>query len=491
MALTMIYSATLHGVEPVLVEIEIDLSPGLPFFQIVGLPDEVLRESKTRVKSAIQQAGFDFPYESRLVLNLAPSKLKKEGSAFELALAAKILHASSQIPMPEKNVLILGELALDGSVRSVSEMTALSLSAELESRIDLLVIPVAEAAKNVYRFKKPVVAIAHIKDLKIDGWWEKAFVPEEKEHSRFSFKKSKAEMSESPFDFSNCEVSEFWAEHLKIAAVGQHHYLLSGSPGCGKTFFAEAVKELRQTLEVKQEIKTEILHSFFDRQSGEIPWSAPHHSATLAGMIGGGVPPRPGAVTRAHRGILFLDELLEFSPSTLDGLREPLEKGFVDVARAGQMLRFPSNFQLIAATNPCRCGFWNHSTKGCTCSQVSRQRYRMKLSGPLLDRFDLTLPCPSPLGSEKKVSGKEILRICKEAEKFKTVASSKTEPFSERALDFMNYHLGKKIRSHRQHQKLRRLSLTLMQLEQERNVSEKHVERAMGMQDQTPFGPKV
>ena len=412
-----VFSATLSGVEPIPIEIEIDISSGLPFFQIVGLPDEILRESKTRVKSAIIQAGFDFPYDQRVVLNLAPSEIKKEGSSFELGLAARILAQTGQITLPNFDTLFLGELALDGAIRSVPEMGALAFAAE---KMGALVISESGLAQ-LPQVPCPVVAIKKIQDLKEPEWWRKfLFNPESsRELNKELSRATSGDESFSAGDFERLQFSSFWAKHLEIAAVGGHHYLICGPPGCGKTFFAESLRALLDLLPYEPGREVKILNALFRRPDQGRPWSAPHHSATAKGLVGGGSPPRPGAVTKAHGGILFLDELLEFPAAVLDSLREPLEKGVIEIHRAGGQMTFPSRFQLIAATNPCRCGFWGHPLKSCMCRPDRRVLYQARLSGPFFDRLDVRLVVSPQLESGPTVSGAKILKNVRLAVKFR------------------------------------------------------------------------
>lgn len=397
------FSATLLGVRPIPVEIEIDISSGLPFFQIVGLPDAILRESKTRVKSAILQGGFEFPYEQRVVLNLAPSKVKKEGSGFELGLAARILASSGQIPTPELNVLFLGELALDGSIRSIPEIEALAFAGhEHFSRgikFDLVVVN-KDDVKKISHLNTQVLGVSHLSDFQGCKWWESGEISSFKDSTLAALREDK---------FKDLKFSEFWARHLTIAALGGHHYFLCGPPGTGKTFFAESLRLLLGSLKDEPEIELRLLNSVFQRPAHEFPWAAPHHSASTCGILGGGNPPRAGAITRAHGGVLFLDELLEFSSSSLDSLREPIEKGHVEIFRAGSHVIFPSRFQLIAATNPCRCGYWKAKFKNCRCMPHVRQGYLSRMSGPFFERFDIKIFCHRTEPDEKLVSGDEII----------------------------------------------------------------------------------
>ncbi|MBK9294844.1 MAG: ATP-binding protein [Oligoflexia bacterium] len=470
-----VYSATLSGVKPTTVEVEIDLSSGLPFFQIVGLPDEVLKESKTRVKSAILQSGFDFPYDRRLVLNLAPSQLKKEGSAFELALSAKIIFESHQGQIPPcECILMLGELGLNGSVKLVEELQTLLYSVFLnEVKPDLIVVPKFKDFEFSKLLPCPVVCIESLQDFNTPLWWEKTL-------NDLSLKTNEIKTEDTILNF---KVSHSWMEHFKIAAISNHHYFLCGPPGCGKTFFAETLKFLKQEMNCNLKCdQVEVLNLYFNRSHGSFPWASPHHTTTDIGLIGGGNPPRPGAITKAHGGILFLDEFLEFSPKVLDSLREPLEKGSIEIARAGRNAVFPSKFQLIAATNPCKCGFWKHTNERCRCSEINRKKYQQKLSGPLMDRFDVKLFCKPMRGDEPKVSIKKLILEIKQILEFKN--NHKNLNFN---FDIESYLKESQLSSIRQYYKIKSLSQTIAHTCLSEVINLEHVEKAQKYQSIREF----
>jgi magnesium chelatase family protein len=470
------FSSTLVGVNPIPVEIEIDLSDGLPYFQIVGLPDAILKESKTRVKSSIIQSGFDFPYDRRIVLNLAPSKVRKEGSGFELGLAARVLASSGQIPMPPFPVLFLGELALDGTVRLIPEIEALIYSVAQISGCGALIVPeqAVSSVKNAVTCK--VVGIRHLKDLAAGGWWEVPALDESGEGRKLISLPGEG----LPAETDSLWFTEFWAKHLQIAAVGRHHYLLCGPPGSGKSYFAESLRlfSKHRRIEVAGELK--ILDALFKRTPGDLPWAAPHHSVTAAGLLGGGSSPRPGAVTRAHGGILFLDELLEFSGAVLDSLREPVEKGFVEIYRAGQGVEFPSRVQMVAATNPCRCGQWKNNWRPCRCTASQRQMYQRRMSGPFFDRFDVRLFCPSSQGNENLISGRQISKQIRLAAEFKKRAGAPL--WSSVARNYLEQDLARKFINRRRIEKVRAVAETLAVLEHSATVNADHVREAAGLQ---------
>jgi magnesium chelatase family protein len=461
-----IYSATLFGVTPLLVEVEIDLSGGLPFFQIVGLPDVILRESKTRVKSAIIQAGYDFPYDSRLVLNLSPSKIRKEGSAFELALAVRILVSSEQIKPYAEPLIFLGELALDGTVRSIQEVEALAFAADDLTGFSeraIIFVPLLDASKLKQRSNHLVIGLNHISELKGSGLTtliqnaqasELKKSPTKKSHIR----KNSCDFNEALSRLSEIKLSKFWARHLEIAVVGRHSYLLCGPPGAGKTFFSETLSSFYKALRLSQnENSKNALDAIFNRSEGELPWAAPHHSVTSAGLLGGGLIPQPGALTRAHGGVLFLDELLEFSPHVLDALREPLEKKQVEIFRSGGAIKFPSDVQLIAATNPCRCGYWQHPWISCTCMPTHREQYQSKISGPFFDRFEVRVFSQPAMVDEETITALEVF------EKIKRLLKTPFALISDD--DFHFKTLARKLGSRRLMENMKRVAQTLARID--------------------------
>lgn len=463
-----VFSATILGVQPIPIEVEIDISAGLPFFQIVGLPDAILKESKVRVKSAILQSRYQFPFDGRLVLNLAPSKVKKEGSACELALAAKILAQTGQIKMPSLSMMFLGELALNGCIRSVPELSALAYAA-VKLDLQLLVVPQHEAERLAQSLPVAVVGIQSLEQFREENWWQTHLV---KGGPKITESNSEGESA-----FVDLKFSKKWARHLKLAAVGRHHYFVCGPPGCGKTFFAESLRSLFLALgSQERDFDQMVLDALFLRQADELPWAAPHHSASVAGLLGGGTPVRPGAVTRAHGGILFLDELLEFSPSVLDSLREPIEKHQVEVFRAGQYLTFPSRFQIVAAANPCRCGNWKHSYKPCYCSAAQRSLYQSRMSGPFFDRFDVKLFCESQLWTDKlDEKGADILREIRVA--------LKRRPHINLSREAENHLLSQSLSSFRAKKKVIEVAKTISAVDRKATIDRQALEEACQFQD--------
>ena len=493
-------TATTVGIDARIVEVEIDVINSLPNISIVGLPDNAVSEAKERIRSAIKNSGFTFP-RGRVVINLAPADIKKEGTYFDLPMAVGILLEEGLIETENiKNCAFIGELSLDGSLRAVNGI--LPLVSELESKnIETIFVPQENAKEAALTGGGNIIGINHLRDI-VSHFTDSPIPPTKVDIQEYL----NSQEDDYIYDFKDVKGQEKAKKALEIAAAGGHNLLMTGSPGSGKTLMAKCIPSILPPLELSEAFELTKIYSIAGLLSpdkplmNKRPFRTVHHTASANGIIGGGINPKPGEITLAHRGVLFLDEMVEFPRNVLETLRQPLEDGEIVISRTKMSIKYPAHFMLVGAMNPCPCGFLGDKEKQCTCSDTQIQRYQSRLSGPLLDRIDLVINVPRLTTDELIQKGESepsakirerIVRARKiQAQRYKndgiltnseltTKLIKKYCVLSDKCTEILKFAAQKYNLSGRKYNRILKLARTIADLDNSENITELHISQAL------------
>lgn len=498
---TKTITAATAGINSFRVEVEIDVANALPNISIVGLPDNAVSEAKERVHSAIKNSGYSFP-TGRVIVNLAPADIRKEGTNFDLPIAIGILKEQGIDIKDDSNTAFIGELSLDGSLRKINGVLPL-VSGLKDVGVTTVFVPFDNAREAALVQGVKIYGAKHLCDI-VNHYLETPITQTIIDVNKYFEENAQVDFT---FDFKDVKGQQKAKKALEIAAAGGHNVLMTGSPGSGKTLMAKCFASILPPLELEEAFELTKIYSICGlvEQNKPLitnrPFRTVHHTASPNGIIGGGSNPRPGEITLAHRGVLFLDEMVEFPRQVLEVLRQPLEDGEIIISRAKTSIRYPAKFMLVGAMNPCPCGFLGDREKPCTCSEFQIKRYQSKLSGPLLDRIDLVVSVPrltteELMNTQSNVESsaeirKRVIRARKiQAERYKNEDILTNSELSAKQIkqycvldkasaDFLKEAAQKYMLSGRKFNRILKMARTIADLEGKANIELKHLTLAL------------